>query len=1033
MKILLLHLSDIHFASKDDRVARRAGKLKEAVAGSFRGADACFIAISGDIARTGDPGEYSVALYFLNELRESLMLAGINQVEIVLVPGNHDCNLRSQVDTREFVLGSLNSYLSKPINLNGANFEAVISVQEDFFQFDAAARNGDPVPIAQRLYFPRQYNVTAGSVIFHCFNTAWLSRRNEVQSELYIPPEVLQGSADLHPVLTVAMFHHPYNWINAENCRILKDFVETNADIVLTGHEHAGEISRKQGFDGLQIDYVEAPALQDVITGSSGFQILCLDTDASEQDMKRFEWKETYYSPTRSQSWTLSHNTARPDKPFKPNPVFEKELRAVGVGIKHPRCTPPHRELILRDIYIYPDLRDRDIDKAIAGEKVYSSNIPGEQIVSLIESKKRVIIYGTDDSGKTSLAKILFEDFINRDITPLMIVGEALQKIKTDKALDALLRDAVGIQYSEVVAEQYMQLDPTKKLLIIDDFHKCQLSRAGQDRIIQDLLKMYGMIVVMASDIFGIQQLARTDEDTRVFGEFQKCDLKEFGKFHLHRLVEKWHLLGQEDSAEPEELSEDVIRSEKTISTLMGKNVLPHYPLTILTILQLMETTENPNMANGSYGYLYEVLIKTALAGAGSSTRDVDLQVTYLSGIAHSMFKGKARTLTEAEFLRAHEEYCDRYDISRQFSQMLAVFRRSEILVERTRKLYQFKYPYMFYYFVAKYLQENAGTLRDELNQIADHIYNETNANILIFYVYLTKDAALIRSLTEQSKKIYEEHAPCDLDDDIAFVNTLYTTTPPPLRLESTDFRTNRENYYRKQDQVAEASGTDEREDDPEGAWVKYDRELQDIVKISIAFKTLNILGQVLRNFPGSLDRELKLEIIRECYSLGMRTLNALLAIARNNLDAVRQHIGSMIAERTGLSDAELANRTDKAIVWLATAAAFGTIKRISYAVGHQDLMPTYDRMLEEDGALATRVIDVAIRLDYSDVVPQLALKRLRSDVSSNIFSFVVCRDLVADFMYLYRVDASDVQMLGSTWDIKIAAPALLANRSKKT
>jgi hypothetical protein len=38
----------------------------------------------------------------------------------------------------------------------------------------------------------------------------------------------------------------------------------------------------------------------------------------------------------------------------------------------------------------------------------------------------------------------------------------------------------------------------------------------------------------------------------------------------------------------------------------------------------------------------------------------------------------------------------------------------------------------------------------------------------------------------------------------------------------------------------------------------KYDRQLQDVVKLNIAFKTLQILGQVLRNFPGSLEGVLK-------------------------------------------------------------------------------------------------------------------------------------------------------------------------------
>ena len=79
---------------------------------------------------------------------------------------------------------------------------------------------------------------------------------------------------------------------------------------------------------------------------------------------------------------------------------------------------------------------------------------------------------------------------------------------------------------------------------------------------------------------------------------------------------------------------------------LLGKNVLPHYPVTIITLLQLLEAGEAANTANGSYGYLYEVLIKTALAAGPSGAKDVDLQLTYMSGIAYSMFRRQPSGVT---------------------------------------------------------------------------------------------------------------------------------------------------------------------------------------------------------------------------------------------------------------------------------------------------------------------------------------------------------------------------------------------------
>lgn len=308
--------------------------------------------------------------------------------------------------------------------------------------------------------------------------------------------------------------------------------------------------------------------------------------------------------------------------------------------------------------------------------------------------------------------------------------------------------------------------------------------------------------------------------------------------------------------------------------------------------------------------------------------------------------------LDETDLRIAHQSYCDTYDMVRDFGAMIPELQEAEILVQNAR-VYRFKYPYILYYFVAKYFQENVTQLRALLNEVADHIYNETNANILIFYVYLTKDPQLIGRIINSAKAIYDEYAACDFESHVRFVNDLYVTPPPPLQLTSTDVLSNRDTYNRRRDSALEEAdqGSDNETDADQD--YKYDRHLQDVVKINIAFKTLSILRQVLRNFTGSLDGSLKLDITREYYALGMRTLSALLSIAEQNIDIMRQYIGQLIADRTGLSDKPLADQTDRAIIWLTIVAAYGTVKRVSYAVGHQDLVTTYQRLLDSDSALS--------------------------------------------------------------------------------
>lgn len=310
MRIALLQLSDIHFGSANNPVADRALKIKDAVHGKALGADACFIAVSGDVANSGDPDEYSVARAFFSELRSALLLSGFTRVDFIAIPGNHDCNLRKQNETRTFLLDALDNYLSKPVDLDGSNFASLIEVQGDFFKFEAELCGHDALAPEDRLHYQRIFTVDGKTFVFHCFNTAWLSRKHEVAARLFLPPEVLVDATAPDAVLSVALFHHPYNWLSPDNFRTLKLYVERQSDIVLTGHEHVGSQSRRILGSGEELQYFEAPALYDQETSSSGFQMALFDLEEKQQAISQFQWNGERYSETSSREWTIKRNPA---------------------------------------------------------------------------------------------------------------------------------------------------------------------------------------------------------------------------------------------------------------------------------------------------------------------------------------------------------------------------------------------------------------------------------------------------------------------------------------------------------------------------------------------------------------------------------------------------------------------------------------------------------------------------------------------------------------------------------------------------
>ena len=238
MRILIVQISDIHLKAPAGAVGDRAAKVAQAVVAKAPKVDACYLVLTGDVANTGDPAQYSAARQFIERIKEEFLDARIASINVVAIPGNHDLNLASETDTRGFLLDSLDKYLATNVDFDGSAFQSIISVQDDFFQFESDVSRMSPLLNREKLYYRRSFRMGDRTVVFHCFNTAWLSRRHEQQAKLFLPPQIYDYQTPAETDLSIAIFHHPYNWLDSNNYRTVKDAVEQTSDLVFTGHEH---------------------------------------------------------------------------------------------------------------------------------------------------------------------------------------------------------------------------------------------------------------------------------------------------------------------------------------------------------------------------------------------------------------------------------------------------------------------------------------------------------------------------------------------------------------------------------------------------------------------------------------------------------------------------------------------------------------------------------------------------------------------------------------------------------------------------
>lgn len=125
MKVLFLHLSDMHFVSDSSYTKKDCEEIANAVAAKIIcPISMIFLVLSGDIAFSGGAEEYNEAEKFVGELQASILgkvEIDKEKIKVLLVPGNHDrqyCSMSLTIfKTGQQVFKQTETFLVKSLRL----------------------------------------------------------------------------------------------------------------------------------------------------------------------------------------------------------------------------------------------------------------------------------------------------------------------------------------------------------------------------------------------------------------------------------------------------------------------------------------------------------------------------------------------------------------------------------------------------------------------------------------------------------------------------------------------------------------------------------------------------------------------------------------------------------------------------------------------------------------------------------------------------------------------------------------------------
>ena len=1046
MKISILQISDMHLKESGNTVTKRVDAIKRAVQGSDENSDidVYFVTMTGDVAYSGSAAEYEIAHTFFDELRSGLqsIRPGV-RVEEVFIPGNHDCSLKPENAVRNIVLdGILAKCCDAPYRPLDDLIGECLKVQDNFFDFRARRlshkQDSDPILTgAARLFYRHQFEIEGHLLRFDCYNSAWMSQIHERPGQLLMPLDLsAQWSRDhgtdesQTPDVVMSLFHHPDNWFEPNNARAFRKEIARLSDIVMTGHEHVAEQHTKTSLEGGTSEYFEGAVLQESGYPQSGFNTLTLDLAARRRQVALYEWKDGMYQTDRSGTWqSYDRNVLRGTTFLQNTAEYSRRLHDVGANFTH----PAKAQLDLEDIFIYPDFDERTFSRDNENTSLLSQ-VLGDKLLSYVLEHPHILFVGGDGCGKTALVKKLYLDLQEQKFAPISLDGKDIHNMD---GLNRLLEDAIVDQYGASELTRYKQLDLDQKVLLVDNFHSIKLNLKGRNNVLLNLKKMAGRVVLVAEDAVQLRDFARSDEAQDAIISFRHAELREFGARLRGRLIEKWFELGREFTIDETEIAHKAKEAEHLVTTLLGKSLLPAHPLFILTILQQHEVQSNLETASGSYGYYYEVLITTALQ---NRSKNIPLDMIYpvVSRIAYRMFESNVKLLSEDDLEKVINDYKAKFHVDFRIEEMRRILEEAHILRRTNEGRYAFRYKYLSYYFVARYLKDNLHsrehqeTLREKIREMTGKLYVGDYANVLIFLVYFTKDEQTINELLDKAKTMFQNYEPCNLSDDIAFANKLCGEAAP-LQLGEGSEKEHREQHRAHLDRVKD---DDDDIDDEELA--EDERKFNELLDFNVALKTLQIMGQILRNFPGTLPGETKVEVIRESYLLGLRTLKALFSIVESDIVGFRSFFKDFLQAHSPLPTETVEQRqivetrADNFVYYVVMSTAHGFIKRISYAVGSEYLKETYKLISDDRSPVAIDLINTSIKLDHFKNFPFDESVKLYADLRKNPFTSSILRRMVRDHLYLYPVDYDVRQSICAKLDIVSTDPKMLSTARKK-
>jgi hypothetical protein len=664
----------------------------------------------------------------------------------------------------------------------------------------------------------------------------------------------------------------------------------------------------------------------------------------------------------------------------------------------------------LDDIFVFPNLSKINYD-----DEKEDSLSSEEQLINEFFNLKKILIAGEDQSGKTALCKIVYSKLRSRSFFPVYIIDKTLK-------FDGLIRNRIEAAFKEQYENiSLSDVDISRIIIIIDGFHFASSSR--KQKILKDM-EMYIYQILIVDDIFALNI-----NDESLTKNYYRYRIDQFGPVLRDLLIRKWILL-TDDKTSPvcrdNDFYKKIDKSTELIDTslgkIMGKGIMPSYPVFILSILSSYETFEKPlDQEITSQGYCYQTLIYICLRKQGVKNDEIDIYINFLSVLAYHFFSNDISELSENEFDLFLENYNNKYYLPIPINTILTNLQSHRMLIKTSLGNYRFFYPYLYYYFVAKYLSDHLVEKKDDISHIIENLHKDENAYITVFISHHTKNYNLLDEIILNAMMLFERYKEATLSkDELSFFDTEIDNIAKAALPKHTSSEIERKRHLELEEQ--QENEIVERQDKPSDNESAED-EFSESLRRSI--RTVEVMGIITKNRIGSLERQKLEEILTEAINVNLRILSSFFDIIKEKNEQIEiikyisGQLQNMMDEKKQAIPKEKLEKEAKKMFWnLNFGVIIGMVTKTIRSIGSDKLQNIIESICNKNKTSVHLLIKYGVFMWYGKNLQIDKLIREIKDIDFSLTANEVLKYLIVYHCILHNIDSSDKKKIESQFGV---------------